>query len=71
MDDTKKTEIMAHLNHVDYPATKENLVEACEKMSDIPEADKKWFTENLPNRTYNSAMEVEEALRASMPSASV
>lgn len=62
---TKKAEMMEHLNHVDYPASKQNLVEACNKMSDVPEDDKKWFEENLPDRSYNSADEAREALGVS------
>ncbi|MBI2599971.1 DUF2795 domain-containing protein [Candidatus Daviesbacteria bacterium] len=58
----QKSEMMEHLSHVDYPASKQDLVDACEKMSDVPEEDKKWFTEKLPDQTYNSAEEVKTAL---------
>ncbi|MCR4306287.1 MAG: DUF2795 domain-containing protein [Candidatus Daviesbacteria bacterium] len=62
-------EVMDHLNHVTYPASKEDLEEACEKMSDIDEKDKRWFIENLPDRTYNSAEEVKQALSMPLQSA--
>ncbi len=67
MDDTiiKKTEMMSHIdNDVEYPASKDDLVKACNEMSDMPEKDKKWFMENLPARTFKSADEVREALGA-------
>lgn len=65
----QKQDVMAHLDHVTYPASKADLEEACEKMSDIAEADKKWFMENLPDRQYNSADEVRQALMQPMQSA--
>ncbi len=66
---SQKDDVMKHLDHVTYPATKADLEEACEKMSDVSEADKGWFIENLPERTYNSAEEVREALATPMQSA--
>ncbi|MEK7556943.1 MAG: DUF2795 domain-containing protein [Patescibacteria group bacterium] len=48
--------------HVGYPATKADLVAACNGMSDFTAEDKKWFMDNLPEGTYNSAEEVEKAL---------
>lgn len=54
---------MDHLKaHQEYPATKEDLVKTCNELSDFSEEDKKWFMDNLPERTYNSAEEVAEAL---------
>ncbi|MBI4028871.1 MAG: DUF2795 domain-containing protein [Candidatus Blackburnbacteria bacterium] len=55
-------EAMKHLEHVTYPATKEDLIKACDEMSDVPEADRKWFKENLPEGTYQSAGDVKAAL---------
>lgn len=52
-----------HLNtHQKYPATKADLVAACNDLSDFSEEDKKEFTEKLPEGTYNSAEEVTKAL---------
>jgi len=48
--------------HVKYPTTKKELVEACNNFSDVPSAEKEWFENNLPAKTYNSASEVIEAL---------
>ncbi len=54
---------IAHLReHQKYPATKSELVAECNRLSDFSEADKKWFMENLPTGTYNSADEVIGAL---------
>lgn len=54
---------MDHLKaHIDYPATKEDLLKACNELSDFSAEDKKWFIENLPEGTYRSADEVAEAL---------
>lgn len=54
---------MEHLNsHQTYPATKAELVAACNGLSDFSEEDKNEFAEKLPEGTYNSAQEVSEAL---------
>jgi len=50
-----------------YPATKADLVAACNELSDFSESDKKSFMENLPDKTYNSAEEVMEALGLHQP----
>ncbi|MEX0649829.1 MAG: DUF2795 domain-containing protein [Candidatus Andersenbacteria bacterium] len=54
---------MKHLReHQTYPATKAELVEACNNLSDFTEADKNEFASKLPDRTYDSAEEVMEAM---------
>ncbi len=50
------------LSHVKYPTTKAELVEACSKMSDVPAADRKWFAEKLPDRSYATPEDVLKAL---------
>ncbi len=61
MKDMKNT--IDHLkNHQDYPATKEELVEACNSLSDFSDEDKKWYQQHLEHKTYNSAEEVMETL---------
>ncbi len=55
-------QIMDHLNHVVYPASKEDLVKACNEMSDVPENDKRWLNENLPEKNYQNADEVKRAV---------
>lgn len=50
---------MDHLKtHQSYPATKAELVAECNMLSDFSKEDKKWFEENLPEKTYNSAEDV-------------
>lgn len=54
---------MDHLKtHLKYPATKADLVAACNNLSDFSEEDKKEFMEKLPEGTYNSADDVIKAL---------
>ena len=48
--------------HQSFPATKAELVAECDNLSDFSEEDKKEFAESLPDKTYNSADEVVEAL---------
>ena len=49
-------------SHQSYPATKAELVAECDNLSDFSEEDKKEFSEKLPDKSYNSADEVIEAL---------
>lgn len=54
---------IAHLKkHQMYPATKEELIKECNDLSDFSDQDKKWFSDNLPDKTYKSAEEVMMAL---------
>ena len=54
---------MGHLrDHQTYPATKADLVAACNSLSDFSEEDKREFENKLPEGTYNSAEEVMGAL---------
>lgn len=48
--------------HQMYPATRAELVKECNELSDFSTEDKKWFMDNLPSGTYNSANEVAQAL---------
>ena len=41
-------------NHIDYPATAEDIKMACDNMSHFTEADKKWMTEHLPAGRYEN-----------------
>ena len=49
-------------SHQTYPATKVDLVAACNGLSDFSPEDKKEFAESLPEGTYHSAEEVVNAL---------
>ena len=62
MDDKKKEAIQHLKDHVQYPATAEDLKKACNGMEDVDEALKKEFMEKLPVGTYNSAEEVMKAV---------
>ena len=68
MHDDKMTkdemkEVMEHLDgHFTYPATKGEIVKACNMMSDVPEKHRKWFMEALPEGTYKNAEEVKAAV---------
>jgi len=58
-----KDKMMTHIReHVDYPATKTALVEACNMMMEIPEGDKKWFADTLPEGEYGTPEDVIRAL---------
>ncbi|MBI2474069.1 MAG: hypothetical protein HYV68_00035 [Candidatus Taylorbacteria bacterium] len=58
-----KEKLIMHLkDHITYPATSDELIESCNQMSDVPASDKKWFSENLPEDTYESAEDVISAL---------
>ena len=49
-------------NHQTHPATKADLVAACNGLSDFSPEDKNEFSEKLPEGTYNSAEEVMKAI---------
>jgi len=49
--------------HVNYPATKNLIVEGCMGMTEIPQTDKEWFEKNLPERTYKNAEDVIKAFK--------
>lgn len=49
--------------HMEYPATKKQIVEACNNMSDVSAADRDWFSKTLPDKKYKSAGDVIKALK--------
>ncbi|MBI2126546.1 MAG: hypothetical protein HYU02_04440 [Thaumarchaeota archaeon] len=54
---------MDHLkNHIEYPATKEEAVAACNNFMDIPKEDADWFAKTLPKGTYKNPDEVVKAI---------
>lgn len=58
-----RAEAVTHLEeHIQYPATKKELMDACMEMSDVPKADKEWLAKTLPDGTYMDAGEVKMAL---------
>lgn len=48
--------------HQTYPANKAELMQACNDLSDFSAEDKQWFSDHLPEGTYNSADEVVKVL---------
>ncbi len=59
-----KEGLLKHLReHIKWPATKQELADACNKMSDIAEEDRETFRKNLPDGTYKDADEVAKALK--------
>ena len=54
----RAVELVSHLDHVEYPTTKRELVKACNKMSDVPKAYREWFERNLPEGTYRHRDEI-------------
>src|SRR5438067_9163388 len=51
--------VQAHLaKHVQYPASRAEILAACATTSEFSSAEKSWFAERLPEGTYRSADEV-------------
>jgi hypothetical protein len=60
---SKLAEVLGHIkNHVKYPASRQQVVEACNNMSDIPSEDKEWVSKSLPDGTYKAPEDVMTAL---------
>jgi hypothetical protein len=58
-----KAYVERHLQHLLYPSTKSQLVAACNKMAEMPEFDRKWIADNLPEGRYEHPEDVIRALR--------
>jgi hypothetical protein len=60
---TSLQEELGHIkNHIEYPASKQQVIEACNNMSDVPSVDKDWVSDNLPDQTYSAPEDVVTAL---------
>ena len=56
-------QVREHLaKHIKFPATKADLLKACNDYSDSSPEDKKWVMENLPEGSYASPDDVLKAL---------
>jgi hypothetical protein len=54
---------LGHLkHHVQYPASRSQVVAACNNMSDVSEGNRDWFMKNLPEGSYKSPTEIMSAL---------
>jgi len=49
-------------NHVEYPATREEAIAACNGATDMPKADSEWFAKSLPKGTYKTPTDILNAL---------
>ena len=59
--DMKK--LTQHLEeHQTYPATRAQLLAACNDLVDFSGGEKRWYAEHLPEGTYKSAAEVLKAV---------
>jgi hypothetical protein len=59
MDDMAMKEMEMHIRqHVTYPATKQVIMEECNKMAHVPEEGRKMVESKLKDKTYMSAAEV-------------
>ncbi|RJR24225.1 DUF2795 domain-containing protein [Candidatus Microgenomates bacterium] len=47
---------------IDFPATKERIVEEANKMEGMADEHKSWLKDNLPEGMYNTMEEVKDAL---------
>jgi len=63
-------DVVTHLQeHIkEWPASKQDIIQSCNMISDIPEEERKWVMENLPDKIYNSPdealMELDKAKTA-------
>jgi hypothetical protein len=56
-------EELGHIkNHIKYPASKQQVVAACNNMSDVPSDDKDWVSQSLPDQTFRGPEDVVNAL---------
>jgi len=63
MENPSLAEELGHLkNHVKYPASRAEVVAACNNMSDMHATNAAWFQKNLPEGRYSSPNEVLGAL---------
>lgn len=61
----QKTKFNEHIGmHVDkYPADCNDLVMACNQLSEFTSEEKDWFAKAIPHGTYNSPDEVRKAMQ--------
>lgn len=59
-----KTNLTHLKHHVTYPTDRKGLITACSNMSDVPEGDRAWITETIPEGNYRGPEDVMKALIA-------
>lgn len=63
MSEAEQKELAMHIReHMSYPASKAQIVEACNYMAHVPKATVEWFEKTLPERSYTNAEEVIHAV---------
>ena len=63
MEKATLAEELGHIkNHIMYPATRAQVVAACNNMSHIDSANREWVSKNLPEGTYKAPTEIMNAL---------
>ena len=62
----RAVQVVEHLEHVDYPTTKKEIIKACNKMTDVPRSYREWFDRNLPERSFKNREEVIGTLKGIM-----
>jgi hypothetical protein len=63
MENASLAEELGHLkNHVKYPASRAQVVAACNQMSDTHPGNGDWVSKNLPEGTYKAPSDVLNAL---------
>jgi hypothetical protein len=50
-------------DHVKYPATRDEVLAACAQTPEFSAGEKRWLSDNLPDKSYASADEVAAALK--------
>ena len=55
---------LAHIRqHVTYPATREQILQACAQTKEFAEGEKQWVADNLPEGSYPNADAVIRVLK--------
>jgi hypothetical protein len=57
-----KAYIERHIQHLLYPSTKSQLLAACNNMAEMPEFERKWIADTLPEGRYERPEDVIRAL---------
>ena len=68
MEKQPSGELMTHIREhiVKWPATRDEIVTACNNLEHVPEHERKFVTENLPEDTYANPEEVTKVLMEKM-----
>lgn len=63
MDEKGRMELQMHIKeHVTYPINKKDFMASCGNLSHVPTDTREWVTKTLPDRTFQSAEDINHAL---------